>query len=341
MKLINLDLDSIEGYVANHLRLFISMAAGILVFVGIIALSVFFVAVRGEEETMVPDVRGKELTEAILELQAKELYPRLRLRYSQSVHDRGFVLEQDPRSGTIVKAGRRIWLVVSQGAVIDSVENYIGRNIDEVRMELQTLFASSPQPLISLKEPFMYQYSAEAPGVILRQNPEPGKEISGPTVLEFVISQGAENVMVRAPRFTGLSVQDSLELLGRLGMDFVFSVREAGAEEAGETIVSQVPEESEQVRQDGVIRLTVTAPGDLEDGEVFDLFTYAIPKNPYPLPVRLDAVLPSGEQRRIITVEYPGGDFTVPYRLPAGTILVLSMVNREIHRETVRPSSPR
>jgi beta-lactam-binding protein with PASTA domain len=203
-------------------------------------------------------------------------------------------------------------------------------------MELQTLFASSPQPLLSLKEPFLYQNSAEAPGVILRQNPEAGKEISGLTELEFVISQGPENVTLTVPRLTGLSVQDSLAQLGQLGMDFIFSIREPTAEEEGETIVSQVPKESEQVRQDGIIRLSVTAPKDLENGEIFNLFTYAIPKNPYPLPVRLDAILPSGEQRRIITVEYPGGDFTVPYRLPAGTTLVLSMVNREIHRETVR-----
>jgi hypothetical protein len=38
-------------------------------------------------------------------------------------------------------------------------------------------------------------------------------------------------------------------------------------------------------------------------------------------------------------VEYPGGKFTVPYRLPLGTTLILSMLNREIYRETVAPAS--
>jgi beta-lactam-binding protein with PASTA domain len=149
------DPDAIESYVANHLRFFISLSLGLIVFVGIIALTVFFIAVRGAEQTMVPDVRGKELTQALLELQVKELYPRIQLRYSQSAHDKGQVLEQNPSGGTIVKAGRRIRLVVSQGVVINTVENYTGRNIDEVRMDLQTLFASagniSTQPLRSLK----------------------------------------------------------------------------------------------------------------------------------------------------------------------------------------------
>ena len=48
----------------------IVMAMCLIVFVGVIAVAVFFIAVRGAEETMVPDVRGKELTDALLELQS-------------------------------------------------------------------------------------------------------------------------------------------------------------------------------------------------------------------------------------------------------------------------------
>jgi hypothetical protein len=70
---------------------------------------------------------------------------------------------------------------------------------------------------------------------------------------------------------------------------------------------------------------------------VFKLFRYAIPKNPYPLSVRLEALLPAGERVRLVSMEYPGGELTVPYRLPEGTTLVLSMLNREIYRETVTP----
>ena len=89
---INLDLDSIESYVSNHLKLFIYMTLGILVFVGIIAVSVFFIALRGAEQTMVPDVTGKDLTAALLELQVKELYLRIQLRYTQSSADKGLIM---------------------------------------------------------------------------------------------------------------------------------------------------------------------------------------------------------------------------------------------------------
>jgi beta-lactam-binding protein with PASTA domain len=340
MGFINFDLDAIESYVANHLRLFISMALGLLVFVGIIAVSIFFIAVRGAEQTMVPDVQGKEITAALMELQVKELYPRIQLRYSQSALDRGLILEQEPRAGTIVKAGRRIRLVVSQGVVINSVGNYIGRNIDEVRVDLQALFASggtSALPLLALREPFMYEYSPEPPGTILQQRPEAGTNISGPMTLELVVSRGPENARLIVPQLVGLSVTDALEQISRSGVDFVFSLRPARDTEQGGTVVFQEPPANTTIPANTIVKITVNSPDDLKRNEVFQLFHYALPKNPYPLSVRLDAILESGERRRIITVEYPGGDFTVPYRLPVGTVLVLSMLNREIHRETVSP----
>jgi hypothetical protein len=32
-------------------------------------------------------------------------------------------------------------------------------------------------------------------------------------------------------------------------------------------------------------------------------------------------------------VDHPGGEFNVPYRLPEGSVLILSVLNRELVRE--------
>ena len=330
------DLNSVEDYVANHMRMFILSVAGLVLFVGIIAVSVFFIAVRGAEQTMVPDVVGKELTEALLELQIKELYPRLQLRYSQTSRDRGHILEQEPKPGTIVKAGRRIRLVVSQGVIVNKVENFIGRNVSDVRMDLQAIYAESGGiTLISIKEPMMYEFSAETPGIILAQKPEPGTDISGPTTLEFVVSRGRENTTITVPQLTGLEISKALEMIGNTGINFEFRIKERIGNEKGETVISQVPAANSTAPLSTVVLLTVTSPERLTGNEVFGLFHYKIPPNPYPLAVRLEALLPTGERIRLFTIDYPGGDFTVPYKLPLGTILVLSMLNRELHRETV------
>jgi beta-lactam-binding protein with PASTA domain len=333
---MKIDLSSIEDYVANHLKLFILSVAGVLIFVGIIAVSIFFIAVRGEEKVMIPDVRGMELTEALLELQVKELYPRLQLRYSQTSGDRGLILEQEPRPGTIAKAGRRVRLVVSQGVIINKVERFIGRNLDEAKMDLQTIYASSGGlPLLSLREPVMYDFSDEAPGTILAQKPEPGTDISGPVVLEFVVSRGPESVYVTVPQLTGLDISAALEMISSSGINFIFDVRERRENERGETVVFQSPPANTAAPVNTIVQLLITAPENVAEYEIFDIFKYTIPANPYPLAVRLEALHPSGERVRLITVNYLGGNFTVPYRLPIGTTLVLSMLNRELYRETI------
>jgi len=335
MRFLQINSGSPETNSSYNFKLFFFMAAGLLVLVGIVAVSIFFVALKGAEQTMVPDVRGKELADALLELQAKELYPRIQLRYSQSSRDKGSILEQDPRPGTIVKAGRRIRLVVSQGVMINRVENFIGRNIDDVRMDIQTFIASSGSPLLVLKEPFMYEFSPVSAGTILRQKPEPGTDISGPVSLEFVISQGPENALLTVPQFAGLTIPAVLEQLGRTGIVFEFSVRDIREGEKGEMVVYQEPAASTSVTANTVVKLTVNMPAQLKNDEVFRLFSYDMPKNPYPLPVRLEALLPSGDRVRIIGVDFPGGNFSVPFRLPADSILILYLMNREIYRELV------
>jgi beta-lactam-binding protein with PASTA domain len=342
---MNFNFNALENYIANHLRLFISMAAGLVVFVGIIAVSVFFVFARGAEQTMVPDVRGKELTQALLELQVKELYPRLQLRYSQSSADKGLILEQSPAAGTIVKAGRRIRLVVSQGVMINTVENFVGRNVDDVRMDLQALFAAAGNtapPLLSLREPFMYEYSSEPAGIILQQKPEPGTGISGPAALELVVSRGPENVMIKAPALEGLPMEDALDQIGYRKLNFSFSARTVRGSEKPGTVVFQDPPADTAMAANARLSLSVAFPENplTDKGEVYGLFRYAVPANPYPLAVRLEAVLPAlgnagGERRQLLSTDYPGGELIVPYLLPEGTALIFSMLNREIHRETV------
>jgi len=319
----------------KKVRVFLFQAIGLLVFVLIVVVVTFFSCLRGAEQTMVPEVRGKDLTEALLELQAKELYPRIQLRYSQSSRDRGLILEQDPRPGTIVKAGRRIRLVVSLGVMINRVENFVGRNIDEVRLDLQTFVTATGSPLLVLREPLMYDFSSAAPGTIIRQNPEPGTDISGPTTLEFVVSRGHENVMITTPQFTGLSITAALEHIGRTDVFFEISVRDIRDGERGETVVFQNPAAGVSVPSNTVMNIVVNTPSQIFDHEVFRLFVYDMPRNPYPLPVRLEALLPTGGRINLISVDFPGGRLTVPYRLPLASVLILYLMNREIYRETV------
>jgi beta-lactam-binding protein with PASTA domain len=318
--------------------LFTFCCAGLAFLALVTATAAFFLTVRGAEQTMVPDVRGKQLVDALMELQQKELYPRIELRYSGIAADRGSVLEQEPRVGAIVKAGRRIRLVVSQGAIVNVVGDYVGRGIDDVRMEFQILFGSSPQPLLALKEPFLYQYSSKPAGTILEQSPAPGSSVHNPVELEFVISRGEEYPVIEMPALTGLGIADAVEAIGKSGIRFNFLTLPGQSRANAETVVAQSPDAGVRIPAVSVAEITVAAPADsaLGENEVFSLFRHTLPENPYPLPTTLEAILPGGERRQIAALNHSGGLFTMPYRLPAGTVLVLYLLNREMYRETVQ-----
>jgi hypothetical protein len=112
-------------------------------------------------------------------------------------------------------------------------------------------------------------------------------------------------------------------------------LRTAHEDEESGIVVYQEPEGDALVAANTRFTFLVNTPLESEKGEVFALFKYNLPKNPYPLAMRLDAILPSGERRRLLTVEYSGGELSVPYSLPPQSIIILSMLNREIHQETV------
>jgi len=343
MGLFNFDTGAIEERVSSNMKIFLFMAMGLVVFVALVAAAVFFINVRGAEQTMVPNVQGKELTAALLELQVKEIYPRIQLRHTQTSADRGLILEQSPPPGTIVRAGRRIQLVVSQGAMLNTVENFVGRHLEDVRMDIQmgffiqyAAFGDAPaQSLLSIREPLLHEFSSEPAGTILQQRPEPGTPITGPTTLDLVVSRGLEHTMVHLPNLMGLSIADTLEQIGRTGIDFEFSLRPVQDGETAGTVVAQSPAGDTFSDLNTRVAITVASPATVPDNEVFGLFRFNMARNPYPLLIRLEAISPGSERQRLLTVQYAGGPLTVPFRLPVGTELVLSMLNREIHRELV------
>ena len=325
----------LDEFISHNLRFFVTLVLGFLLFAGAAGITVFFVVLRGAEQVLVPNIQRMELTQALLELQARELNPRIQLRYSQDPHDRGLVMEQEPAPGSIVRAGRNVRMVVSHGTVINRIENFVGRDIDSVRMDLMVFTIGAGGQLLMLREPVMLDYSNEPAGTIIQQSPEPGTDISGPTMLEFVVSRGPQHTFMTVPALTGLTVPAALEWIRSGGADFEFHVREAHGEEASETVVHQSPPAGASVTSNTRINLTVAVPDELQPGEAFGLFSHAMPSNPFPLPVTLDAILPDGQRIQLAAVDFAGGRLAVPYRLPVNSVLVLSMLNREIHRETV------
>jgi eukaryotic-like serine/threonine-protein kinase len=304
------------------------------VLMGLVALAVFFINVKGPEEVLVPNVVGKNLETALLELQVKELYPKINLRYSDKPNDEGLILEQNPEAGSIAKGYSRISLVVSRGVIVDKVEDYVGMNINEVQLKIQTLFAGQTRSLIILDNPEYKPDSAEA-GTILEQDPPVGTSISEPVTVHLIVSRGPNYENTRTPRVVGMSINDILQTITRSKVIFDINSHVAINNEVAGTVVSQSDLDKEFVPNYSRITLDIALPEKKIDDNIYGIFETILADYPYPVPMRLDAIPSEGDSYTIINFSHSGGRVTIPYSVPENTVLVLYVADKETQRTRI------
>lgn len=300
----------------------------------LIFLAAFFFALEGEEETMVPRVIGSDLVTALQELQDKELVARIQTRPSTDPRDKGTILAQDPSPGSLVKAGRKVLITVSRGAVIDKVKSYVGMSVDVVRLNLQTLFATS-KPLLRIKEPLTYVYHSSEPGTILEQKPKADTEIFDLTDLEFVVSRGPQGQVQKVAQFVGLSWQEAVKQSVSLGQPVAFKARNAAGAEGNGQVVTQDPVAKVETAKGKVIELIMTNPGKLADGQIFGIFDTSLPTYEILVDLKLILTKSNGDKVTLLSMNHPGGHFAYPYLAQSGDTISLEIVGKVMDKKLV------
>ena len=318
----------------RSLKLYVFLFVGIIGLMLVIGGITFGIAVRGQPETLVPNLQGKDVLDALVDLQGKELYADVQIQYSSDL-DKGVIISQKPAPGTLVKAGKRVTLRVSRGPIIDKVENYVGMSFEDVKVHLQTMFASHT-PNIIIKTPVIRQYKPGVPaGRVLAQSPAPNTRISGITSLELVVSQeeGATST-VTVGDYVGKSFQEAIQELARDNMPFSFAVKGSSKGSDPGAVIAQNPPKNTQAEYGQVIQLTMTPPASASVGKdnVFGLFKFALPPQAIAVTIRL-MIVSNSEPKEIFSMKHPGGPLSVPYIVPEGSDLVLSVLDQEVARE--------
>ncbi len=312
-----------------------------IVVMAAIFCAVFFWVVKSPERVLVPNVVGESLEDALLSMQIKELYPKISLRYSNSASEKGMILEQNPQPGTIVKAGRRINLVVSKGVVVDRVGDYTGLTVDAVHSLLQTQFAGSAVQQIKLTETPMYQTDDSPAGTILEQDPPPDTAVDGPVTVQLVVSSGPANETTIMPWLVGMSLNDALLMWSRYKVIYQFTAVTAEEGVAPGTIISQ-KSSAQFSEEDGtcpiysVGRCEIAIPDKMVNNNVYGIYETSLPNYPYALNVTLDVEALDGSTYNLVTLRHTGGKLTIPYAVPRYSVLVLSVQGKEIGRTTVQ-----
>lgn len=325
----NIDIKVEDSYqnVKTNIPFMIIVSVIAFIVMSLSALAVFFIVVKGPEKVLVPNVTGKKLEDALLELQLKELYPKINLRYSDIPGDEGTILDQTPQAGAITKGYSRVNLVVSRGVIVDKVDDYVGQKFDDVQLKIQTLFAGQTKPLIILDAP-KYKPDASDAGTILEQDPPAGTNISEPVTVSLIVSRGPNFDNTRIPRLVGQSVNDLLQSITRHKIVFDITGHKAESGETPGTVVSQEEFDSEYIPNYARMKVEMAMPEGTIDDNVYGIFTQNLSVYPYPVPMRLEAIPAEGDSYTIISFSHPGGELTIPYAVPKGTTLCLYVVDK-------------
>lgn len=327
-----------EGPESRYFKITVYALLGIVLLSIVAGLGTFLLSLRGREQILVPEVRQKELSEALIELQERELYAQVQLRYHSDPALKGKVVSQDPAAGSLVRAGKEVELTVSQGAVVERVADYTGRTLQDVRTELATLFTTF-EAVLRVGD-VSYVFSEEPAGTILEQDPEPGTEITDTTELDLVVSRGEDVERISLPSYAGLDYREAIELLAEQNIPFSFALTDGDENAAGGIVVDQDPEAGTAVPVGSPVQLSMVPPRDISEGMVFGVFERVLPNYPVSVEITLEAIDPDGNRRTLFSMKHPGGDIAVPYLVEENSRLVLSRFDTEVLSERARAPEP-
>lgn len=321
--------DKVQG---NIPALFLTCLASLIIMFMVCA-GVFFANMKGAEQVLVPNVVGKTLEDGIIEMQIKELYPKVSLRYSDEVKEKGIILEQSPSAGAIVKGYSTVTLVVSRGDEEEEIPDLVGKLYDSVKDSINSAEDSKKKALISYSLPSYISNNAPA-GTIIAQTPAAGTKVCEKTLVSYIVSKGMEKETVEVPNVKGMGIDELVSVIGNTNLIFDVTYHKPEASEIAGTVTSQSVSENQSKEKYTRINVDMALDDTLENTVVTGVFTQKLSDYPVPVMMSLEGVTPEGKTFDIAKIRHIGGTVTIPYAIPKGTTLVFSVLG-DVKTKTV------
>ena len=198
------------------------------------------------EETKVPDLAGRTLADAKTIAEEQNLHIKVDGSDYHSEIPVGFVTRQKIATGTEVKEGQIIGVILSKGPRSALTPDFIGRTLDDARF----LVVESGLEMRRIS----HTHHENVPyGVVITQNPLPGNR--GASVISLLVSLGSNKVYVDVPMLVGLEHEKAAEEAQKL--DLV--LRYTGL---GSSVTGQSPKAGSRIVKGEVIEVRL---GEVEN----------------------------------------------------------------------------
>lgn len=296
----------------------------------IISFAIFFMVLENKEITVVPNLYSLPMEDAIIELQRKELIPHIEFKFSSSALDKGKVIEQSLKPGTVLRHGNKVIIFISKGAIINKVDSFIGKNIDDVIINLKASSFGNSKLLYHIVEPL--EVESELPkGIIIRQNPLPGSQVSSLTDLQFLVSKGKDRLDKHVKNYIGIYYKDAIASL--LGDGISFDIDLANTDDFGNIVFQSIPAGT-KINESDKISIIIAKP-KVDNNIVFGILTYKLKQHPsyVDISVRLKGL--DGENSLIYSFKSKGGLIKLPYEVYKGSMIELYIYDKLINQTAI------
>ena len=213
----------------------------------------------------VPNVVGKNLTEAQRVLREAKLAPSVVAeRYDEKVQV-SLIISQTPEGGQMVKAGRTVNLIVSMGQEFIEVPDITNQTVRAASILLSGA-GLDIGAVMSRNHPTVPQDG------VITQNPRAGTRVPKGTRVDVEVSMGPEAISVVVPNFVGESVDTVLQKLGGLKLVPGAMAQRESDKPAG-TVLEHDPAAGAEVAENSTINFVVSKGKGLSTRQAPIFFT--------------------------------------------------------------------
>jgi beta-lactam-binding protein with PASTA domain len=183
-------------------------------FLGALVCSLYLTSkwiIQSEEEVLVPNLVGHDTVYALDLLTSLGLNIKVGgFMWSESV-PKNFIAQQEPLFGTWLKRDRDVKVIIYRGSQSVRVPKIVGTRLREAKLVLS-------QNGLHLGGICRVPSSQHPRDTIIAQTPAPLQEIARGEYVDFLVSDGPEDVAVAMPELRQRPVGQALKILNELGL---------------------------------------------------------------------------------------------------------------------------
>ena len=181
-------------------------------------------------------------------------------------YSEGYIIEQNPAEGQIVKKGSTIKVIVSKGVRMVEVPDVVNKSYDYAVAKLteagfEPIHAYAPDDEIT-------------EGYVVKTNPEAGTKAEYGSEISVYESQGPVSTLVSVPKVTGLTQAEAEKTIRNAKL--IPNVQTKNSTQPAGTVISQLPLEFEKANRNDTVTIFVST-GELVNTEV--VINVPIPKD--------------------------------------------------------------